>query len=300
MARYSCIPRPHPRHAVKKAAERLQFRHMSWGALRHDPMLWDIIRYRSFGPFAVLSTCYALPGKAFGWPRRPGDDWADTRSAGKAPLRRSEPTPVRGTGGTGLDLASEMGTLGPMKSDPSTRLEVEKLRGRLGRYQKGWVILFWMLIFEFLVPYVFPIEQWLPFDIGYGYLTLAVVIPFALVVVAVAFVYPVNFNRCWLACPHCGSETALLHKWVCGYCDRYHFWWTSWKHSFVETCARKECAAAPHSLICFSCRQPIVWNDAGFKNSPEKSAWLPDSPPPSEIRQKPEPFEERRKRLEIE
>jgi hypothetical protein len=81
-----------------------------------------------------------------------------------------------------------------------------------------------------------------------------------------------------LACPHCRALTRLNHHWVCGVCTFEH---TArhmlFGHTFVETCARPKCGATPHSLICWNCREPIIFDESPFK--PETSAWLPDSPP---------------------
>ena len=72
-------------------------------------------------------------------------------------------------------------------------------------------------------------------------------------------------------CPLCKRATDISDKWVCGSCSRTHSYpWLS--RTFVERC--KECNRLPASLICWNCRNPIMFSD---DRSP--SAWTPGYPP---------------------
>jgi hypothetical protein len=79
-----------------------------------------------------------------------------------------------------------------------------------------------------------------------------------------------------------GARTGIINKWVCGFCDTTHraFKWYLWPQTVLHPCPK--CRQTQHSLLCFKCDTPIVWDEEGFARSPKKSAWLfayPPAPP---------------------
>jgi hypothetical protein len=149
--------------------------------------------------------------------------------------------------------------------DPTIPLQIERLRRKMSRLGTMITIGFGSLA-------LFPILLIVPYTAAAAPLSLALSLSMTL--------YSALLLRSALRCPACHTATRLDRYWVCGFCTFEH---TTRhllsRHTFVETCARQVCGKPPHSLICFGCRKPIIWDDAGFKNAPEKSAWLPHSPP---------------------
>ena len=146
-------------------------------------------------------------------------------------------------------------------------LQIERLRRTMSRFARVKAVGFGSLA-------LFPILLIMPYTTG-------VAIPVFLVVSVSATLYGASLLRSGLSCPMCSAVTRLDRYWVCGFCTFEH---TTrhllFNHTFVEKCAR--CPNTPHSLICFRCRKPSIFDQDVFSRSPTKSAWLPDSPPLSE------------------
>jgi hypothetical protein len=184
-----------------------------------------------------------------------------------------------------------------MKSDPTTRLEVERLRRKLAHFHTAKRIIIWILII--LSTYTALIAAGatnlilLFFIFPDPHLAIGVFlwVTYAAILVAIGVIFLFLFQNHWLRCPYCGARTAIMHTWVCGSCDKEHSYCrTYWKHSFLEQCAR--CPNKPHSLICFNCREPVVFDDRTY--NPKTPAWLPDYPP---VTPTPAPVEERPPKL---
>jgi hypothetical protein len=187
-----------------------------------------------------------------------------------------------------------------MKSDPTTLLEIGRLRAHLARRRVALTVIFCIAalavafdisnrlnVFILTYPFLlFPDPIYAAHIFSYG-VTLIAIIAFAIFTLF-------TFRNHWLHCPHCNSRTEIKHTWVCGMCHKEHLLWRIfWKYSFLETCAR--CGKVPHSLICFQCREPIIFDKNAF--APETSAWLPGCPPvaltaPEKPLERPRPIDE--------
>jgi hypothetical protein len=75
------------------------------------------------------------------------------------------------------------------------------------------------------------------------------------------------------------AATAISNPWVCGYCAHVHPRFNSlpWRSTLVDPC--KNCNRRQHSVLCWRCDKPIIWDEDTFRNSQKRSAWHPDFPP---------------------
>jgi hypothetical protein len=77
------------------------------------------------------------------------------------------------------------------------------------------------------------------------------------------------------------AETFILNPWVCGFCDKTHpsiqMWWHWRRSTLVDPC--ENCTRRQHSVICWRCRKPIIWDEEAYRRAPNNSASQPGYPP---------------------
>jgi hypothetical protein len=84
---------------------------------------------------------------------------------------------------------------------------------------------------------------------------------------------------------HPGRAITKIAPWVCGFCAKTHRpsqWPGAKNHTFLDPC--ESCKQPQHSILCWRCNEPIIWDDDAYSRYPHKSAWHPAHPPA-----KPEP-----------
>lgn len=89
-----------------------------------------------------------------------------------------------------------------------------------------------------------------------------------------------------LVCPDCKSRTPLLSQWTCGKCFHDHIPANPPPSlplyppvpTFVQRCAF--CRFLPHSLACFNCYRPIIFNRREYQEDRNTISFLTDYPPP--------------------
>jgi hypothetical protein len=71
------------------------------------------------------------------------------------------------------------------------------------------------------------------------------------------------------------AYTEIGDSWKCGFCAAEHppFQAIPWRRTLVDPC--RNCTKRQHSIRCWRCNQPIVWDEDAFGMSPKKSAWRP-------------------------
>jgi hypothetical protein len=163
------------------------------------------------------------------------------------------------------------------------RQQAEVIRDNLRRYRAACRFLLWVLILYL------PVDVLLLLLTGKS-LTLWLT---AIIFAALGFQWyrdwrldksPVFFCEC--EGHNNAARQGALCEWVCGFCGKTHPRYGSfrfWRKTMLDECT---CKARQHSLLCFRCHAPIVWDDDAFKRSPENSAWDPNYPPREK---KPEP-----------
>jgi hypothetical protein len=101
----------------------------------------------------------------------------------------------------------------------------------------------------------------------------------------------------------CGGITQFS-SWVCGFCGKTHTAsqgplpkgpWAK-DHTFLESCESEKCNRAQHSILCWHCNKPIIWDDDAYRHYPQQSAWNPSYPPakpePPGVIDRPKPIDE--------
>ena len=80
-------------------------------------------------------------------------------------------------------------------------------------------------------------------------------------------------------CPHCDAPILLHDPWVCGHCKTTHRPTLTRRKppTWVEACLK--CKNVAHSLFCFQCHMPSVFNQLKFFASPTEGAYLDGYPP---------------------
>jgi hypothetical protein len=79
------------------------------------------------------------------------------------------------------------------------------------------------------------------------------------------------------------AVTYISNQWICGFCDKTHppfecSIWGWWRSTLVDPCENRTCKQLQHSVICWRCRKPIIWNEEAYSRAPKNSAWLPGYP----------------------
>ena len=92
-----------------------------------------------------------------------------------------------------------------------------------------------------------------------------------------------------LTCDRCQTPFYLGETWICGHCEtRYNFLNDiGLAPTFLEHCRHHECKRLPHSLWCYRCEQPIIFDQSTYDGSPKESAYLAGYPPTEQPRQGP-------------
>jgi hypothetical protein len=88
------------------------------------------------------------------------------------------------------------------------------------------------------------------------------------------------------------ADTEIWHAWVCGFCAKTNPPFNSgfpWRRTFLDQC--KKCERTQHSVLCWRCRRPLIWDENAFRREPGTSAWLLGYPPAAPM---PEPAPEDR------
>jgi hypothetical protein len=153
-----------------------------------------------------------------------------------------------------------------MADNTAVSLQVERLRQAAARWHTARVRATWTLVLY--VPA----------------LAIPWPIPFASSLFIIASVLLVLYgaqalHSQVLTCPHCGGLTKIDCFWVCGFCSLEHFTrQVFFGHTFVERCARSNCGKQAVSFICWTCREPITFNEDAYRRE-TISAYHPDYPP---------------------
>jgi hypothetical protein len=128
----------------------------------------------------------------------------------------------------------------------------------------------------------------------------AIVIPF--VISALCFVIyhaPQSFTpllRRTLTCPDCNTKFPFNVPWVCGHCKMEHREFGRLFEpapTYVERCPR--CQHRPHSLWCYKCERPMIFDMSSYQVSPDEMAYFLSHPPKAAPRV--DTLDERRERI---
>jgi hypothetical protein len=155
----------------------------------------------------------------------------------------------------------------PLKAYPEVQAHVASLRLYLDRYRyaHGWFP--WAVVIAPLLNLLLP---WY-------------IAALPLLIAAAAMFYFERYCLAPIHAIHCRSGEgyiSIYDDWVCGNCKKTHTKTIHlpWRRTWADECTGKFCGV-PHSVICPSCRNPIIFDDYAFERSPDKSAWLPGYPP---------------------
>jgi hypothetical protein len=68
---------------------------------------------------------------------------------------------------------------------------------------------------------------------------------------------------------------------VCGFCGKTHppWKWIPWRRTVLDECDNIKCKRSQHSIICWRCNKPIIWDDGAYRREPTTSAWHLQYPP---------------------
>jgi hypothetical protein len=216
----------------------------------------------------------------------------------------------------GLDLR-ELGLLGPAARltlgapkghlngmlNPYAKERCQVAREVLARYRRACRLLLWSPVLAFGATVVLTFA-------GFSPPTAVYAGAFCIVTIAGYFGYRhwgldglKNFPCINIACSSEEDQeiayTDLFYPWVCGFCftghpsfnglDRLLFW----RRTIVDPCRNEGCKHLQHSVICWRCRNPIIWDEEAYRKAP-KPAFPPGRPPRSErIPEKPKPVRRR-------
>jgi hypothetical protein len=174
---------------------------------------------------------------------------------------------------------------------PLLKKHYQETRETLERYRDMAPVCIWAIVLSY------PVGMFL---YASGMRFLVVVLLFSVVTAsAVQYIFylreQVEKADVWCECEGYDdyARTPITLAWVCGFCAKTHppFKLLNSRHTSLDTCVNVNCKARQHSIICFRCRQPIVWDEYAFRQRPNTSAWLPDYPP---LAPEPEPVREDR------
>jgi hypothetical protein len=104
-----------------------------------------------------------------------------------------------------------------------------------------------------------------------------------------------------LTCDRCHNGFYLGEDWVCGHCETRYGFFRNPLHldpTFLEQCRHHDCRRTPHSLWCYGCERPIIFDERYFNASPKEFAYLAAHRPTEKPRQT-SSLDERRARLKI-
>jgi hypothetical protein len=172
---------------------------------------------------------------------------------------------------------------------PLLRKHYQETRETLQRYRDQAPLRIWVIVLSY------PVAMFLDAS---GMPWLVVLLLFTVVMASAVHYFfhlreQVDEANVWCECEGYKdyARTPIVSEWVCGFCAKTHpaFKFLNSRHTFLDTCVN--CKARQHSIICFRCRQPVVWDEEAFRRRPDTSAWLPDYPP---LPPEPEPVRESR------
>jgi hypothetical protein len=78
------------------------------------------------------------------------------------------------------------------------------------------------------------------------------------------------------------AENYIWDAWVCGFCPKTNPEFNGWpgQRTLIEQC--KKCGQLQHSVLCWRCDKPLIWDESGYQSNPKNSAWYSGYPPPAE------------------
>jgi hypothetical protein len=140
-----------------------------------------------------------------------------------------------------------------MQSSPAIRQHFHLIRRRLKKYR---AVPLWALR-AYLIGLVAALALNLYF--GDARHALLPIIP-AIVLACAFFYYLAEVGNDRIPCPNCRAITKIGLTWVCGFCSATNEnVLYPWKRTFCEACTN--CKSAPHSVFCWRCQKPIVFQD---------------------------------------
>jgi hypothetical protein len=162
---------------------------------------------------------------------------------------------------------------------PVLRKHYQESRETLERYRDRTPVCIWVIGFTFLGA-MFLRASGLPY-------LLVALLGVGVLISAVQYWYHLRnqLEEATLWCECEGYENyasfKITDEWVCGFCGKTHppFNIRPSRQTFLDKCENVTCKERQHSIICFRCRQPVVWDEDAFRRRPNTSAWFPDYPP---------------------
>jgi hypothetical protein len=70
------------------------------------------------------------------------------------------------------------------------------------------------------------------------------------------------------------EDNGIWRNWVCGFCGETNDTGSPvspWSISLLDAC--KHCGEHQHSVLCWRCSAPIIWDESAYNRAPDNTAW---------------------------